>query len=405
MNYFLARQPIFDTKMKVIGYKLYSRSGFDHLYHLDENSDHSSSQVITKSFFLIGINSLTDGKRAFIHFTRNLLINDMVSLIPPELVAIEIRPDIKLDEKVLATCRRLKQAGYFLVLDNFLFQPKSIPLLDYVKMVKIDFNKTTESLQKTIVNRLKPSGIGLIMKNVDSTQAYRQSSEIGFDYFQGDFFRKPFLVAGRDLPAYKMNYLQILKEIQQPEIDLNRLEAIIKSDLSLSYKLLRLINSAAFGFLAEIKSIRQALVMLGNREIKKWITLLALSHMGEEKSEELVHTSLLRARFAESFASLSGKKEQGPELFLMGLFSLIDALMDQPFYAVLEDLPLTKEVKGALMGGDSPLRQPYELLLAFEQGDWNTVSAVCAETGIPEKQLPDHYLKSLEWVKQIYSAN
>ncbi|MEJ2637240.1 MAG: HDOD domain-containing protein [Calditrichia bacterium] len=296
MEYFLARQPIFDSKMKVIGYELFSYDGFENLIPMDTKEDQFASKVITKSFLLVNTESLTGGKKAFIRFSQNLIVNEIVTLLDKDLIAIELSDNITPDEKVLAACQKFKDSGYLMVLDDFNFQFSQMPFLQFADMVKVDSGKTGSDMKKSVVERLKSKNIKSLMMNVESEEEFKEAVELGYDYFQGNFFRKPFVISGRDIPGYKLTYLQMLKEIHQPEIDFDKMEEIIKRDVSLTYKLLRLINSAAFGIMREIKSIKQALVLLGMREVKKWVALIALSDMGKEKPEELVKNALLRAK-------------------------------------------------------------------------------------------------------------
>ncbi len=401
MEYFLARQPIFDPKMKVIGYELFSYDGFDNLIPMDTKEDQFTSKVITKSFLLVNTESLTGGKKAFIRFSRNLLVNEIATLLDKDLIAIELSDNIPPDEKVLAACQKFKDSGYLMVLDDFNFQFSQMPFLQFADMVKVDSGKTGSDVKKSVVERLKSKNIKSLMMNVESEEEFKEAVELGYDYFQGNFFRKPFIISGRDIPGYKLTYLQMLKEIHQPEIDFDKLEEIIKRDVSLTYKLLRLINSAAFGIMREIKSIKQALVLLGMREVKKWVALIALSDMGKEKPEELVKNALLRAKFCESLGPLIGLKQQSSDLFLLGMFSLIDAFIDQPFHVIMEDLPLAKEIKMAMVGGESPYTPAYDLTLTYEAGQWREVSKLAAKLNIDEKKLPEIYLASLDWVSEV----
>ncbi len=401
MEYFLARQPVFNSKMKVFGYDLSFRHGFDNFYSNKQFTDRAASKVITESFLLIGIDQVTGGSKAFIPFSRNLLLYEIAALFPKELLIVEIDQSVKPDEKVLKVCRKLRKSGYLIAVEDFVLRDIYRPYTEIVDIVKTDFIKTGPDVKKTIIEELTPHGIKCLMKNVNKMEDFDESAELGYTYFQGDFFRKPFVLAGRDVPGYKLNYLEMLRQINQPELDFNKIEAIIKQDVSLSFKLLRLINSAAFGLLTEIKSIKQALVMLGSREVKKWIALVALSNMGNDKPGELLKTSLLRAKFSEILAEAIDLGDKSSELFLMGLFSLIDAFIDQPFHQILEYLPLSREIKIALMGGDGCYREIYDIVLSYETANWPEVSALAGRLKIDEKILPANYLEAVNWVGNI----
>ncbi len=403
MHYFLARQPVFNTKLKLFGYELSFRDGFNYMSHQEPTGDQAASRVIAESFLLVGPEIISGGKRIFIRFTEKLLVNQIATLFPKDLLAIELNSDIRLSTKLIATCEKMKQAGYLIVLDNYVLQSDLAPLMNYVDLVKVDFIVTGEDVKKSIVEKMHHRGGKCLMKNVMTSAAYDLSLNMGYDYFQGNFFRKPFVLAGRDLPTYKMNYLRILKELHQKEMDYDSIERIIKQDVSLSYKLLRLINSAAFGFLTEIKSIKQALILLGSKEIKKWIALVTLSAVGQDKPEELVRNSLIRAKFCESLASYVNLKDSASELFLAGLFSMIDALVDQPLDASLEYLPLSREIKETLKGNDTALKLPYDLMLSYEKSEWPQVTQKAEKMGVDESVFPEIYVESLKWVNQVFN--
>lgn len=403
MQIYLARQPILDRQQNVYGYELLFRSGLQNFYD-HTNGDSATSTVLSHSFFSIGIEEVTRGKMAFINFTRNLLLNEIVTLFPKEQMAVEIVDSNAPDKELVATCEKLKRLDYKLVLDDFVFKPQFEPLLDLVDIVKINFLTTHFEEKQEAVARLSTKNIDFLAKKVETQADFDLAVNLGYSYFQGYFFSKPAIITGRNIPAYKMNHLRILQSIHQPKLDYDRLERIFRQDVALSFKLLTYLNSAFFGLQAQIKSIRHALHMLGLQEAKKWLTLIAMSSMGKNKSEELVVSSLFRANLCEMLAPLVGIPEHAEELFLVGLFSMIDAFLDQPMPQVLKHLPLSDEVKYALLGEPGTYFDVLSLVIAYEKGDWNRVYDVLSCFQGVGSKLPELFIKTIEKCNLIHAV-
>jgi c-di-GMP-related signal transduction protein len=400
---YVARQPIFDIDEKIFAYELLFRSGFNNFYdQLD--GDYATSKTIINSFVLLGIDTLTGGKMAFINFTRNLIINEVATAFPRDLLGIEVLETVEPDGLIIEACRRLKNRGYMIILDDFVFKPAYQPLIEIADIIKIDFRITPPDKQKALIEYLTKKKVRLLAEKVESFEEFEGAKSTGFSLFQGYFFSRPHIIEGRDMPVYKLNYLQILREINESpdDVEFDELEHIIKRDVSLTYKLLRFINSAAFGFNMKIQSIKQALTLLGTREIKKWVSLVALSNMGEDKPEELILLTMSRAKFCEFISRRIGMKDKGPDLFLMGMFSLIDAIIDKPMAEVLADLPLAEPVKDALMGGDNKYADVLRLVISYEQGIWEEWARYIIKLGLNEKEFPEIYANSIEWAHKIF---
>jgi len=402
MEVFVARQPIFTKNKNVFAYELLYRSGKQNFYdHTD--GDQATSDVITNSFSVIGIDTLTGGKRAFINFTQNLLKKEMATIIPPGSVVIELLEDIVPDEEILAACRKLKQLGYTLALDDFVAFNKISPLIDLADIIKVDFLKAKPDDWKEIPRDIGNGRIRVLAEKVETLEQYEEAMACGYSYFQGYFFSKPEIFSGQDLAPYKLNYLRIIQEINRFGGDFDRIEEIVKQDVSLSYKLLRLINSAAFGLVTKVTSIKYCLVLLGIKEFVKWVTLVSLRNIGEDKPDELIILSLIRARFAELLAPEVGLRERSSDLFLMGMFSMIDALMDKPLQEIIDEIPVADDVKDALLGNVNPLREIYDVIIAYERGEWDVLAEKTARLDVPESEVSRLYITALQWVQQIFS--
>ncbi len=396
MDVFVARQPIFNRQQQVFAYELLYRVGTDNFYN-DPDGDHATSEVIANSFLLFGLESLTGGKRAFINFTENLLKNEVAANLPNNLIAVEILEHVRRNKEIVAACKRLKELGYMLVLDDFVCDSIYEPLMDIVDIIKIDFLGTPPQDRKNLIRKCGDKKVEFLAEKVETIRDFKQALEIGFTYFQGYFFSKPVIISGKDIPANKINYLQLLHEINRPDLDFDRIDNIMRRDVSLSYKLLRYINSAAFGFRNKITSIKHALVMLGIWEIKKWLSLIALKGMVEDKPNEILTSSIIRARFGELIGQKCGLADRSSDMFLVGMFSMIDALVGRPMAKILAELPVSDDIKKALLGEQHRYREIFELTVSYEKGDWKKFSYFASRINLDEKEIPKFYMMSLEW--------
>lgn len=398
MNVFVARQPIFDAQKQVYAYELLFRSSVEHnAYDPTLDGDVTTTSLVSRSLLVIGLDTLTSGKPAFINYTRNLLLRQAPTDVPSGQVVVEILETVEPDDDVVQACRDLKDAGYTLALDDFVFDERFRPLIELADIIKIDFRTTLGQDRQRVLGQCRGRSVRFLAEKVETHADFQEACQAGYSLFQGYFFCRPDVVQGRDIPGNKMNYLRILQEINAPDISFDNLEAVIKHDVSLSYKLLRFLNSTFFAFSAQVESIRHALVLLGVREIKKWVNLVALCNMAVDKPRELVVFALVRARFCESLAGLIGEPGRSADCFLMGLFSLIDGLVDRPLEAVLEGVPLQDDIKHALLGRPNRFNSVFNLVQAYEQGEWPVIESAAGELGFDAQELPRLFLESVQW--------
>ncbi len=401
MEAFIARQAIFDSRQKVFAYELLFRSGWDNMFN-HPDPDQATAKVITDAFSLFNTSDLTDGKRAFINVTRDTLLKEYLFLFPKELIVAEITESIDPDSEVIEACRKLKQAGYLLALDDFVYEDRYAPLMDLTDFMKVDFLSTSESERRFLYERFAPSGIRLLAEKVETSELFSEALQIGYPYFQGYFFCRPTIFNRKDIPGFKLHYFQVLQEILRPEMDYGKLEKFIKQEVSLSYKLLRYINSSFFGFKNKINSIKQALALLGEKEIRKWLLLLTLAHMGKDKPEQLAVHTITRAKFCESLAPLAGLLDRADDLFLVGMFSLMDAFLDRPISDILTEIPIKDEIKGAILGEENKLTEVYHYAISYEKGDWGKLAEQTLKIGIDEMSPPQLYLEALKWGQEAF---
>ncbi|MDE3154832.1 MAG: HDOD domain-containing protein [Acidobacteriota bacterium] len=400
---FVARQPIFDEQDQVFAYELLFRSGLENYFNdVDTTHDLATSHVISEGAFL-GLDTLTQGKLAFVNFSRAPLVNDLAFVLPRDRVVIEVLETVEVDQHVVAAVERLKAAGYRIALDDFPHDATNHPLLPLADFVKVDFLATPAEHRRGLSERFLARGIHMLAEKVETREAKTEALEAGYRFFQGYFFSRPVIVAARNVPAFRMNYLRLLQEITDPDVTAERLEAIVKQDLSITYRLLRHVNSAAFGFVTEIKSLRHALALLGLNEIRRWASVWAMADLSRDTPGELVVESALRGRFCELLAAETPLKKRAPEFFLMGLFSHLDAIMSRPLDEILSSLPVPHEVREALLGQSNPLRLVLDTVIAYEAADWERCAACAAAAGLSEDEMPERYLDAAEWTSHIFT--
>jgi c-di-GMP-related signal transduction protein len=400
MDVFVARQPIFDSEMNVFAYELLFRSSLENFYDTRNDSNLSTLSVITSSLLVFGLDTLTSGKPAFINFTKKLLLRGTQASLPKELFAIEVIEGIEPDMLVLRACRELKDKGYLIVLDDFVLHDYKRTLLDIADIIKVDFLNTTPDERAHIVQACNGRNIALLAEKIETPAHMQEALDMGYSYFQGYYLAKPTVLHSRDIAGSRLNFMRALKQINQSEFDLAEIEEIIKHDIALTYKLIRFTNSAHARGRVKVQSIRHALSLLGPDEIRKWAGLLSLCGPGDSTSDACQSTALMRARFCENIAGLSGHTGHESDFFLMGLFSVLDMLIGRPMESVLEDLHVHDSIRSALLGHAGPYRDVFDLALAFENADPEQTCSCAQKLCMDEGTLSELFSHTVHWVNQ-----
>ena len=404
MDVFVARQAIFDRQLKVQGYELLARSCLDAV-SADAKDLVASLQVITNSFLSMGAENVLGGKPAFINFPQELLQDERALVLPPKSTVIEILETVKPEPAVIASCRALRNKGYTLALDDFIPENGWGPFTDLVSIIKVDFRSTSRAEQQKLVKRYAPQGIRMLAEKVETQAEFREACQMGYEYFQGYFFARPAVLSQHEIPVCKMNYLRILEQIHRSELDYPAIEKLIRREVSLASKLLRFINSALFAWGQPVQSILQALTQMGDQEIRTWVSLAALPSLTVDKPDELMRTALVRARFCELLAPAAGLGHRKADLFLIGLFSLLDAMLGRPLGEMLAEIKLNGEIASVLLNKATPgsrLASVYALNRQYEAGEWEPLAATADHLTIPRDSIPELYLDSVGWSEQIF---
>lgn len=389
---FIARQPIFDERLKVFAYELLFRAGPQNVF---QPRKEASSSVIVDSATLFDLQALTGHAKAFINVDESALLSGAPRLLPPQRIVVEVLETVNPTPELVEACADLNKAGYTLALDDFADHAKWQPFLPYAKYLKVDFRASDGDARRAIAKRYRSNGMRLLAEKVETQADVKEARALGYSYFQGYFFCKPTMVEGKDIPGNKLTYLQLLEAISAPELPYQKIEDLMKHEPSLVFKLLRYLNSPLVGLRIEVHGIREAIALLGEKEFRRWVSIVAITSMAWDKAPELVRTALTRAYFCEEISGAIGMTAQRADLFLMGLLSVVDALLDRPLDQLLATLPVSDEIRSALCGGSNRFRDVYETLLAYEQADWAKLSAVAATLPTIEAQVPAFYLSAV----------
>jgi len=393
----VARQPIFDREENVFGYELLFRNGLEDCFRGDSDE---ASRATLDSTLLMGLDVLCDGRRAFVDCTRDALIKGLVGLLPSTSTLVEILETVPPDPDVLTACQSLKEKGYMIALDDYVAGDPREPLVEVADIIKVEMQLTTEEQRGQLIRQFGPWRCRMLAEKVETQADFVRAREQGFIYFQGYFFRRPETMRTRDMPANRLNYLRMLQGVSRADLDVPALEKLIKAEAAVCYRLLRYLNSAAFGFNKEIHSVLHALSLLGERDVRRWVRLIAAVGAGQEKTSDLVLSALVRGWPCCTLADNNSPNRQS-DLFLMGLLSLIDVMLEMPMEAVLEKIALDHATKAVLLGQPSVLRPVFQLMLAHESGEWEAATTLSESLQLDPEDVAVRYWQAQQWGREL----
>ncbi len=391
---FVARQPIYDRNMEVYAYEmLFRASNTDHAAFGDV--DAATASTIVTTFADIGLDALVGGRLCFVNATREFILNDFALLLPAGRVALEIGRSVAIAPDVTAKLRELVGMGYLIALDDFVARADSLPLLEIAHLAKFDVLSFTDDQLQDQVEALAPYSVKLVAEKIEDYETYERCKATGFDLFQGYFFCQPKTVTGKGIPTNRLSQMQLVAALQNPNVELEELNDVISRDLGVSYRLLRFINSAYFSLPRKVSSVKEALVLLGQRNVRSWAMLVTLAGIDDQPSE-LVRTALARAKMCELVAQAIDAPD--PEIhFTTGLFSVLDAFMNMRMEDVLSELPLAPEVSHALLSFEGPVGDVLSWVLAYENGGF---AALEGAGPLAERMLRDSYVQAIAWADE-----
>ena len=406
-NVFVGRQPILDRNGDIYAYELLYRNSYNNFYP-DVDPKKATIGLLVNTFLTIGVKKVSENSLSFINFTGELLAQDIFLSLNPDNVVIEVLENVEITPSLLTRLRSLKGDGFKIALDDFILQPQyrvHRDLFKIVDFIKVDYLATTLIERKEIADFIrKHPEIVLIAEKIETEEQFTTAKATGYSLFQGYFFAKPEIITGVEIPSNATLHFQIMERLYQQSPDVNEITELIMHDISLSYKLLRIINTHAFGVPKQIASIKQAIVLIGLRETNRWIQVLAMREIGEGegngRAKALAEYSLTRAKMSELLAKQNG--QQNPEqYFLTGMFSLIDVILKRSWDAIFQLIPLSDDVVSTLRGEPTEITPYLELTIAVEQFDWDTIEYLSKKMKISQTELSRITLEAHQWVQQI----
>jgi EAL and modified HD-GYP domain-containing signal transduction protein len=396
----VARQPILDLAGRVYGYELLYRNSSDATSCTTEG-DIAGARVLSDAVLAVGLDVLTNGRPAFLNFTRSLLLNGAATLLPPTSVVIELLESVEVDDQLLDACRSLHGRGFALALDDFVPGSPAEAIIPFASFVKVDVLAIPPIERRKLAQRLVPRGIRMIAEKVETAEVVEETRRDGYRLFQGYYFCRPKTFAASAMPGRHLAYLTLLGALNRDDLGVDELEDLVKHDVSLSYRVLRSVNSWLYGLRHEVTSIRHALVLLGIDQIRKWASVWVLAGLNSTGTQETVNVAILRARCCELIGDQLTGAEEGQSFFLLGLCSLLDVVLGRPMKEALEEMPLPAVVNDALMGEQNQARFVLDAVLAYEQGKWNESAEAMERLRLSPDLLPAIYADALRWAREL----
>ncbi len=401
MDFCIARQPIFNHNRRLHAYELLYRG--DGEWNLDSiEGSRATSSLLSSTFLTEGIEKITGSRPCFVNFTEELLLKDIHSAFPKNLLIIEILEDVEPTPEVMKACQKMVEQGYTLALDDFIYKPKFDPLLNLVSIIKVDLTLTpVDSVDRMLYKLSRFDHLKFLAEKVETYDEFEKSLRLGFVYCQGFFFSRPEEILIKELTSVKINLLRLLAEVSQKKTTIGRLEKIVSMDVALTYKLLRFLNSAHFFLLEKVSSVSRAIAFLGGNRFRRFVMLVLISELATDKPEELVRLAIVRAKFCELLSENGKLRKHSEELFLVGLFSLIDAMLDKPMTELLHGLSLADNTKSALIDKSGPYTPALEAVINYEQSLKNPCLKNLKQLQVNPHLVGKLYLQSVAYGEEL----
>ncbi len=399
MDVYIARQPVFTRQTRVYGYELLYRKTQNNFYE-GTDDDEATISLINNTFLVFGLSELVDRTRAFINFSENLLLDDIVHMLPKEQVIIEVLERVEPTDDVIEACVRLRQRGYMIAIDDFVLDrntDKYQPLLSTANIVKVEFPSINRENAEEMAELIKQyPRITFLAEKVETREEFAFACELGFRLFQGYFFSKPVMTSAKEIESLNANLIMIFNELGRAEPDYRTVMDGIQRDVGLSYKLLKMANSVYYGSVNRIDSVKGMLVQIGTDEVRRWVQLMMLRGVQKPENAELVKTSIVRAKMLSFVAQTVGHCSES-DYFIAGMFSSLDALLNTTMEKALHGLPISQEVHDALMGVEGQLKYHLDMVKGVEKGDWSFFERKSEYSYLDPERYMNFYMQSLRW--------
>jgi EAL and modified HD-GYP domain-containing signal transduction protein len=396
---YLARQPIMDLHGRVHGYELLFRAGPEAVYRGDGDF---ATRTMLDNTVIFGLEKLTGGLPAFLNCTSESLIEEMVHVLPSGMTVLEILESLEPTPSLIAACRKLKASGFRLALDDFTWKPGFDPLVEMADYVKVDFLLTGAYERKILLERMHDITVALVAEKIETQEDYKQACAEGFSLFQGYYFCRPVLLENQKIPAHRLSHIEILQAMRSDVLDLRKLSKLLKRDASLTYRLLRVVNSPMCAIRQEVSSIQAALLAVGEDTFRHIAMLAIASELNTGQSVEILRMAFVRGRFCELAAASCALDPT--EQYLLGMLSLLPAMMRLPMEELAPALPLRNEIREALKGSANPERILLQWLEFHEQGDWAACDENIRKYGLTAEGIVRCYTEALVWAEEALQS-
>lgn len=401
MAFYAARQPILDINKSVYAYELLFRESLKNVFP-DVSENEATSKMIDGLQTNLGLDTLTHDKLAFINFTHDTLIERFPLMLPNDQVVVEVLETVRPGKKLLAAVKEIKEAGYIVALDDYIHEPVWKHFYPFVDIIKIDWQEMGMDEIKQVITAIKPyPQIKLLAEKVETHEDYQTAVDLGFSYFQGYFFSKPEVMKGYSLQPSQLALAQLMSEMAEEEPDVNKITRAFEMDVNMSFKLLRYAQSSLFQrSQQEISNIKQAIVAIGQQELRRFVSLMFTAQFKTNKPHELTVMSLTRAKFCESMAALPGQRSDKSSAFLVGLLSLLDAMLDTSLDELLSKLPLSEEIKKALINGEGVMADYINLIRRYEQAEWEEAYFISMKIRLDSDRTATCFQEAQTWASE-----
>lgn len=398
MDIYIARQPIFNRLMRVHGYELLYRQNNQNFF-TGTDDKRATEELIYNSFLVMDLETLTDDTLAFINFPKSMIEKKRPSILPSKSVVIEVLERGKATQKTVDACRELREEGYTIALDDFTIDENNLPLIEVADLVKVDYPLVSLEAQRSLLKRYRYK-VQFLAEKIETREDFVKAMEMGYDFFQGYFFTKPTMLRAKEVKSLPTNVYFVMEELSHAEPSYRNISAIIERDLGLSYKVLKMVNTVYCELKQRINSISRALIHIGLNELRQWMPILMLKDLRQPENAETIKLSIIRGKMMDLIANELGEDNEGSEYFFTGLFSFIDVLMHQPMEQILKGLPLTNEVKAALMGESNKYRKCLDYVTSCETATWDSEN-FDENAILDSKKFMGLYHEALAWTKQL----
>jgi len=394
---FVGRQPIVDEKGRLFGYELLSRPKPAGVPPADPEA--ATREIV--DYWSMLLSNRGEGF-AFVNCTRATLVDGTVTLLPASNTVLEILENIDPDPELIRACHALRKQGYRFALDDFSPLPDRAPLVELADFIKIDFLASDARTRRDIYSMARGSRIRFLAEKIETREDRAIALSEGCTLFQGYFFSRPVTIASRALPQNHFVCLRLLAALNRHPTDLGEIERLVLSDASLTYRVLRLANSALYGLTASVTTVRGALLMIGDDAVRRMVSVAVAGTLAGDRSTPLLSMAVVRARFCELLAPRIGAAPD--ELYLLGLLSLLDVLLETSIERILEALPIGPQMKSALAGKPSHQLCPLNLIRCLENCDWTQCEAIVRSAGLSEDAVAALYLEAVRWASTTLQA-